>query len=621
MNSKYPDKLIIPEKQSGFKFVLTIIKKTFSALRSGEKKIVFGLLVVILASLTAIFYNFWDKNTIIMPASGGALTEGVIGSPRYINPILAQTNEVDMDIARLAFSSLFTFDDNGKLASDIAEEYAISDDKKIYAIKIKKNIRWHDSEQLTSESDKFLTADDVLFTIKTIQNPSYKSPLRSNLATIEAEKTNDYEIMISLKTPYEPFLQNLTFGILPQHIWKYINADNAPLAEYNIKPIGSGPYKLDKITKEKSGIITSIELAANNNYYSRRPFIEQIVFKFYKNQAALLEALNSGQINSTSYLNNENIAQISRKNVNNIKLNTSQYSSVFFNQNNAKILTDKNIRLAINYLTDKDQIIKEALLGNGQKANTPIPPVFADYNSQTKDYAFDLPFANSLLEKAGWIMQEDNFRAQEVKEKIKDPKTKKITEVVKEKIPLEIELTASDLPEPKKIAEIVQSQWQKGGIKVNLRFLSPYDIETAIKSRDYDAILFGEILNVNPDPFIFWHSSKAEDPGLNLAMYSNKNADSFLEDYRQEFDAAKKKDLLAKFQAAVVDDAPAVFLFNPYLNYIVADEIKSAGAPQENSGQALQLNSGQATITALRSDRFNGIGNWHIATKRVWGGK
>ncbi len=512
-----------------------------------------------------------------------------------------------MDLSRLTFSSLFTFDASGNLVSDIAETFNISEDKKTYTIKIKNNILWHDSESLTSENDKRLTADDVLFTIKTIQDSDYNSPLRGNLATIETEKTGDYEIRLSLKAPYEPFLQNLTFGILPQHLWKYINTDNARLAEYNIKPIGSGPYKLSKITKEKTGIITSIELAANNNYYGRRPFIKQIIFKFYKNQADLLSALNSGQINATSNLENENAAKITRKDIRNIKLNTTQYSSIFFNQTNAKILSDKDIRLAINYLTDKDQIIKNALFGNGQKSSSPIPPVFQDYNSQIKNYAFDLPYANSLLEKDGWIMQDDGFRAQIVKEKVKDPKTKKITEAVKEKIPLELELAISDSPEAKKIADIIRTQWGKGGVRLNIKSLSHSDIETAIKNRSYNTILFGETLNINPDPFIFWHSSKAEDPGLNLAMYSNKNADSFLEDYRQEFDPAKKKDLLAKFQAAVVDDAPAVFLFNPYLNYIVADEIKNIG------------DKSKKTIATIQTDRFNSISDWYIKTKRVWG--
>ncbi len=247
---------------------------------------------------------------------------------------------------------------------------------------------------------------------------------------------------------------------------------------------------------------------------------------------------------------------------------------------------------------------------NGQKSNSPIPPVFEDYNGQIKDYSLDIPYANSLLEKSGWIMQDNNFRAQEIKEKIKDPKTKKITEVIKEKIPLELELTASDLPETKKIAEIIRLQWEKGGIRVNIKTLAHSYTETALKNRDYDAILFKETLPVNPDPFIFWHSSKVESPGLNLALYSDKNADNLLEDYRQEFDPTKKKDLLAKFQTAVVDDAPAVFLFNPYLNYIVADEIKNVGTSDKDSKKAL---------TTIQTDRFNGINDWYVTTKRVWG--
>lgn len=606
-NLKYSDRLSIPEKQNKFKINSATIKKICHVLKPGEKKVIVGLLIIIFLSSFAVLLNLYNKNTFAIPNKGGTLVEGVTGTPRYINPIWAQTNEVDMDLVRLTFSSLFVFDANGNLTNDIAETYNLSEDKKIYTIKIKKNILWHDSEGLTSESDKYLTADDVLFTIKTIQNSNYKSPLRSNLATIETEKIDDYEIKLSLKTPYQPFLQNLTFGILPRHIWKYLNADNALLAEYNIKPVGSGPYKFNKITKEKTGIVTSIELIANNRYYKRPPFIEKINFKFYTNQNDLLYALKNGAINATAYVANENNAKIIEKNIKKIKLNTTQYFSVFFNQTNAKILTDKNVRLAVNYATDKNQIIKEAIFGNGQISDYPLPPIFQENISQIKKYTFDPSLADSILQKSGWIMQEDKFRAQEIKEKTKDPKTKKTIEIVKEKIPLQLELVAGDTAEAKNIAEIIRLQWAKSGIRVNLKILSRFDIEMAIKNRDYDAILFGETLNIDPDPFVFWHSSKTEDPGLNLALFSNKNADSFLEDYRQEFNSTKKKELLEKFQIAVFDDAPAVFLFSPYLNYLVADEIK-------NIGESVK-------ITALRSDRFNGIGDWYIATKRVWGKK
>lgn len=568
----------------------------FRALGRAEKAIVFFFLAVILVSGTVLSYNFWIRHTVAAPAKGGVLTEGVVGNPRYINPILAQTNEADLDLVKLVFSSLFAFNGAGELISVAAESYTLSDDKKTYTVKIKDNIRWHDG--------KPLAADDVLFTVKAIQNPAYKSPLRANLSGIEIEKTGDYELKFSLKSPYEPFLQNLTFGILPAHIWQAISAENTPLAQYNTKPVGSGPYKFDSIEKDKSGKIISLGLAANDNYYGKPPLIEKIVFKFFNDEESLTDALEKNQIDGTSYLSAEKASRLKRADLKSYAFKTPRYFAVFFNSDKSKILADKNIRIALNYLTDKNNLVDEFLKGNGQKIETPIPPALKESSSQTKIYNFDQPYANTILANSGWKTDADSRLIKEIKEKIRDRKTGKTTEVVKEKIPLEFTLTTGDSPEFRKIAGLLQGQWQKGGIKANLNFLNPAEIQSSIKERDYEALLFGEIINLNPDPYIFWHSSNVKDPGLNLAVYSNKNVDKELEDLRQAFDQGKKTALLAKFQTDVVDDAPAVFLFSPYLNYLAADDLKGVG---------------EKTVT-LSADRFIDVSNWYLETKRVWKG-
>jgi len=574
--------------------VRALFANAFRALGRTEKAIVFFLLAIIFISGTILSYNFWVRHTVVAPAKGGVLTEGVIGNPRYINPILAQTNEADLDLVKLVFSSLFAFNSAGELVSDAAESYTLSDDKKTYTIKIKNNIRWHDG--------KPLTAEDVLFTVKAIQNPAYKSPLRANLSGIEVEKTGDYELRFSLKSPYEPFLQNLTFGILPAHIWQAISAENTPLAQYNTKPVGSGPYEFDSIEKDKSGKIISLRLTANNKYYNRPPFIEKIVFKFFNNEESLADALEKNQVDSTSYLSTKGASQLKRADLRSYAFKTPRYFAVFLNPEESKILADKNIRIALNYLTDKNKLVDEFLKGNGQKVETPIPPALKESSFQTKIYNFDQPYANTILANSGWKADSDSWLIKEIKEKIRDRKTGKTSEVVKEKIPLEFTLTTGDSPEFKKLAEVLQNQWQKGGIKVNLNFLNPAEIQSAIKERDYEALLFGEIINLNPDPYIFWHSSSIKDPGLNLAVYSNKNVDKELEDLRQTFDQDKKNALLAKFQADVVDDAPAIFLFSPYLNYSAANNLKGV----------------EEKIVTLSADRFNDISNWYLETKRVW---
>lgn len=599
----------MPSEKRKLPFSWIVVKKAFYALSRAEKALIFILLFAFLASSAKLAYNFWLEKTILVPTGGGTLTEGIIGNPRYINPLFSQNTDADTDLVRLVFSSLFVPDINGELKPDIVQEYSISEDKKIYIIKIKENIFWHDhnSNLITDEIDKTLTSDDVLFTIKTIQDPAYNSPLRGNLIGVESEKIDNYTIKLSLRSLYEPFLQNLTFGILPSHIWKYINVASTPLAPYNVKPVGSGLYVFDSVTSDASGNIVSLTLVKNNDYYEEKPFIEKLAFKFFGDQDSLLSAFNSGLIDATGYISEEKEAEISKPNIKKYNLETPGYFAVFLNQEKAKILAEKNVRLAINYLTDKDSLISVALKNNGQKTDTPIPPNLKEYNSQTKIYAFDEPYANTILTDSGWTLGENGVRTKEFK---KEPVPPPLVSGVKikdemESIPLEFTLTTSDSPELMKTAEILRDQWQKGGIKINLNIVKEKDIQSVIKNRDYDALLFGEIIKVNPEPFIFWHSSEIKAPGLNLALYSNKNVDKMLEDLRQTFDPDEKTKLLADFQAQIVDDAPAIFLFSRYSGYWTKSGLEGMNTK----------------MRALLADRFASIQTWSLMKKRIWDGK
>jgi len=620
-NFKYPDNLSALSrfaealtKQAGaakLSFIWMLAKKTFSALNRLEKILVLLLILALISSSAKLAYNFWLAKTILVPATGGTLTEGVIGNPRYINPLFSQSRDADMDLTRLIFSSLFAPDQNGELKPDIVQEYDLSEDKKTYTIKIKKNIFWQDhaSDQSAQKTDKILTAEDVLFTIKAIQNPNYKSPLRGNLTGVESEKIDDYTIKLSLKSPYEPFLQNLTFGILPSHIWKYINAENTPLAQYNVQPIGSGPYIFNNYIKDANGNITSLTLAKNNDYYGEKPLIEKFVFKFFNDQDSLAAVLNNGAIDATGYISEKKESEIVKTNIKKYNLETPGYFAVFFNQEKTKILAEKNVRLAINYLTDKDELVKTVLENNGQKTDTPLPPTIKEYDAQPKIYGFNPVYANTILDNSGWTLGQDGVRMKEFK---KEPvplpagtKTKAKAKTETENIPLEFTLTTSNSPELEKTAEILKTQWEKGGIKLKINILTPDEIQSTIRNRNYEALLFGEILNVNPDPFIFWHSSEIKAPGLNLALYSNKNIDKILEDLRQTYDSGGKAQLLSAFQAQIVDDAPAVFLFSRYLGYWAKTGLEGI----------------TAKFAVLPADRFASIDNWSLVKKRIWSGK
>ena len=167
----------------------------------------FTLLFVIFAGLFAWLVMLFLSFTKPVPAEGGVYTEGIVGEPMHINPILAQATDVDADMVQLVYSSLFSYDDAGRLRPSLAEGYELQEDGKKYVVKLRSGVKWHDGQDLT--------ADDVLFTFRTIQDASYRSPLRANWQGVDVSKDDDQTVVFSLKKAYFDFLENLTVGHLP----------------------------------------------------------------------------------------------------------------------------------------------------------------------------------------------------------------------------------------------------------------------------------------------------------------------------------------------------------------------------------------------------------------------
>ena len=551
-------------------------------LPSRERWLVRGLLFIIIASFVMLLGNIYLNQTQAIPEIGGQYTEGILGQPRYINPVLAPTNNVDMDLSRLIYSSLFKYDGQGNLIPDIAESYTIEENDLTYNIYLRKNVFWHDGEQLTT--------DDILFTIKIIQDAEYKSPIRANWQGVQMEKIDDFTIRFRLNNVYAPFLHNLTVSILPKHIWAGIPAANFPLAEYNLKPIGSGPYQFKKFDKDKNGKIESMELVRNENFYLQGPFIKNIVCRFYNSQDALIDAYTKRQIHGLSAVSAINLLKI-RNGLNIHRINMPIYYAVFFNQTESKPLADETVRLALSYAVNKEELINKVLDNEGIAVNSPLLPDWPGYTAETKVYDFALDHAQNILEAAGWVdFDNDGFREKGASEE-------------DEGLKLEINLVTTDWPELSQTGLLLKEQWEKIGVKVNLDIVDAAVIQQDyIRPRQYQALLFGEIFSADPDPFAFWHSLQKKDPGLNLALYQNLKVDKLLEEARQTMDREIRNQKYAEFQTIVIEDAPAVFLFSPKHLYPVDKKIK--GIAVEKMAQP--------------SQRFSQVENWYIKTDRVW---
>ncbi|MEI7426007.1 MAG: ABC transporter substrate-binding protein [Candidatus Moraniibacteriota bacterium] len=542
-----------------------------------EKLLLSFLVLLFISSFSYWGISFYYSHTLALPNYGGEYIEGSVGQPQHINPLLSASNDVDADLAEIIYSGLLKYDGKGALISDLAENYEISDDKTNYTFHLKKNVTWHDGTAFS--------ARDVLFTFNLITDPAYKSPLRSNWQGVTASLVDDFTITFTT-SPYAGFLNNATFGILPQHIWDNIKPDNFPLAQLNLEPIGTGPFKYSSpFQKDSKGNILSYKLIANPNYFDGKPYVSKITFNFYTDENSALDAYNRKEIMGINNLSSQKVAEI--KNQKSSFLHTfsiPRYSAVFLNQSKSLPLAEDKVREALNYATDRTEFINLVLNGQGSPIFTPILPNMLGYSQDLGKINYEPEKAKELLESAGWKMSDDNFR-------------KKNDQL------LEINLATTDWDEFFKSAEVLKAQWEKIGIKVNISSLSASDIQqNYIRPREYEALLFGQVMGADPDLYSFWHSAQKKDPGLNLALFGDNETDRLVEDARVEFDREKRSSFYTDFQKKLTEEIPAIFLCSP--KYIYPINKKVQGIESEN--------------LISPSERFSNISKWYINTKRIW---
>jgi len=541
-----------------------------------EKVLFNGLLIILVGSVIGWGLLFYHSKTKAVANYGGEYIEGIVGQPLHINPIIAQSNNADEDLAQLIFNGLLKYDSRGNLVPDLAERYELSEDKKTYTFYLKKDVRWHDG--------KPFTAVDVLYTANLISDPAYKSPLRANWHEVSAEMTDEFTIKFEIQNQYVGFPNNLTFGILPKHIWESVNPDKFTLTDLNLSPIGTGPYKYNYFQKDSNGNIISYKLVANPNYFAGKPYISKITFNFYLDDDSALKAYNTKEIMGINSITPRRISDIKLIQSTAVhKFDIPTYFAVFFNQNKSVPLANDEVRLALSYATDRKSLIDSIFGGNGSEVFSPFLKNMIGYSEDAAKHGFDPDKANKILEDNGWKTGEDGIRS-------------------KDGFDLEFTLTTTDWKELYDTAGILKEQWEKLGARVNVHTYSISDIQqNHIRPREYDALLFGQVLGADPDPYSFWNSNQKKGAGLNLALFGDSETDKLIDDGRIEFDAEKRAAIYKEFQKKLSKEIPAVFLYSRAYIYPLNKKVQGVGIENLISP----------------SKRFSDVNHWYIKTKRI----
>jgi peptide/nickel transport system substrate-binding protein len=535
-----------------------------------EKIAVLTLALAGFFSLAISVHGFYIKHTQIAPAQEGQLTEGLLGQPQYINPLLA-ISEADQSLNRLIFSGLYKYGPNGELIPDLAEGMpVISEDQKSYTVKIKQNAKWHNQTDLT--------ADDVVFTLETLKNPEFKSPLRALWLNTSVEKLSDHEVRFVNKDISGPFIYNLTLPILPKNVWGEVDPSSFLLHRSNMEAIGSGPYAISQINKLPSGKVQSIALRSFSKFHGAPANIENFIVKFYDSSEDLLNGLRGKEIDLAALTPqpSDDLAGL-EKNFQSLNLSLPQYQIAYFNLSDG-LTSQEFIRKALSQATDQSAIIDKAFSGQRQ---LPVDPLIAGQSAAGET---NLISAMQTLDAAGWLVGPDGKRQ-------KGGQTLGIT------------ITTSDSAINTLVGEILQKQWQQLGIDVNLD-IKPSRLLTdeVIRGRKFQALIFSQKFGTDPDPFFFWHSSQAKDPGLNLTGLSDGNLDKLLTEARNTTQTALRLEKYAQIGRAIGEKYPEILLNQSKLVYFVRSDIKN-----------IQLQTLRDPFA-----RFYDVPNWYVETKRVW---
>jgi len=551
-----------------------------------EAKIVRALSGVLIVALAIVGFRYVKAHLVSVPAQGGDYVEAVIGGPKLVNPILSVSNDVDRDLVALVFSGLMRTAEDGSLKPDLAAEYAISEDGKTYTFTLKEGIVWHDGTAFSSH--------DVAATVGYMKNPAWKSPYAARFKNVEVSAPDEKTVIFTLAEPFAPFLSMLTIGILPEHLWQDILPENAARTELNLKPVGTGPFKYKRLTRDKKGSILTYTLSSNAAYHGETPRIASVTFRNYADFTTARDALAARKVDGISYLPFEMRAEAAKqRDLRFYTLRLPQYTAIFFNQKKNTALQSKEVRQALAYAIDRPAALRESLGASGIVVNGPILAGFLGFHAEVKKYDLDAAKAAELLDAAGWKLDEtDKLR----KKNIVDAEKKTVA------TPLEISLTTADAQENVQIAEAVKRDWEKLGVKVTLDIVETSRIQKdVVRPRAYNALLFGEILGADPDPYPFWHSSQSET-GLNLAMFSNRRVDELLEKARGTTDSEARAAGYREFQDILAEDVPAIMLYSPTYTYALDRRVKGV----------------EPGIIFEPSDRFDGISNWYIDSKWSW---
>ncbi len=522
---------------------------------------------------------------VVKPAEGGIYSEGVVGTFMRLNPLLDYYNQADRDVDHLIFSGMLRIDDHGLPQADLATSWGISRDGTIYNFSLNPKAVWHDGEPVVS--------DDVIFTIQmmTADDSPIPADIREFWKQIEVVRLDDKTVQFKLPEPYAPFLDYLTFGLLPSHILGDLSMANLINDPFNLQPVGSGPYRFDHLITN-DGKVSGVVLSTFKDYLPRGAYIDQIAIRYYPDAAASYAAYQAGETAGIGDVTSEILPEVLKEK--NLSIYTTRLpvmSMILLNLDNpdVKFFQDANVRKALIQGLNRQGMIDGMQNGQAILADGPILPGTWAYYDGIDHYSYDPNQATSMLRDAGFTIPAEGGN----------------TRTDKDGTELSFELLFPDDQNHQALANAIKQNWDALGVQVTLTAL-PYDqlVSEHLDTRNYQAALVDLNLSQtpDPDPYPFWHQTQITS-GQNYSKWDDRQASEYLEQARITTDLQERIRLYNNFQVRWSQELPAIPLFYPVYTYAVSNDVHGVSI-----GPILEP-----------ADRFNHVANWYLVTSKASG--
>ncbi len=488
--------------------------------------------------------------------SGGTLIDATIGEPSGLIYMVAGESAAAA-ISGNIFNKLLKYDKNLDIEGELAESWLISSDQKTITFKLKPNLKWADGKPLTSE--------DVLFTWKLVTDENTRSPYASDYQLVKkAEAPDSNTFSVTYDKAYAPALDSWSgLQVLPKHLLEKQDIHTTAFAR---NPVGSHYYKLDSWTHGEN-----LKLSRNPKSVLGPANIDKLITRIIPDNSAQFLELMADNIDSMG-LDPIKYSRIIparpelQKKLALYKELGNSYTYLGFNLKH-KPFDDIRVRKAINYAIDKQEIIDGVYLGLGINIASPYKPGTRWSNPELKPYPYDVEKAKALLKEAGFADSDGDGIVE------RDGK------------PFAFEIITNQNKEREKSAVLIQRRLKDVGIDVQIRAIEWASfISRFIKTGDFDVVVLGWGLGLDPDQFSIWHSSQNQPGQFNFINYNNPQIDALLEQGRLELNPDKRMKIYHEFAKVLLEDSPIVYLSAGYGLTAIHKRVKGIDSPAPPAG-------------------------------------